>query len=108
MMRRAIRNLIENALRYGHRATVAARIEAGQAVITIEDDGPGIPANNLERVFEPFVRIESSRSRETGGVGLGLSIARTIVLAHGGEIALENRAEGGLRAIVRLPADARQ
>lgn len=102
-MRRALRNLIENAVRYGHRAVVAARVEAGEAVITVEDDGPGIPAENQERVFDPFVRLETSRSRETGGVGLGLSIARTIVLAHGGQITLENRTEGGLRAIVRLP-----
>ncbi len=106
-MRRAIRNLIENALRYGQRARVSARIEAGEAVICIEDDGPGIPAENLERVFDPFVRLESSRSRETGGVGLGLSIARTIILAHGGEIALENRKEGGLAVTVRLPVAGR-
>lgn len=102
-MRRAIRNLIENALRYGTRAGVSASAEAGAAVICVEDEGPGIPAESLERVFDPFVRLETSRSRETGGTGLGLSIARTIVLAHGGEVALENRAEGGLRATVRLP-----
>lgn len=102
-MRRVIRNLVENALRYGKQATVTAHTEAGTAVINIDDDGPGIPAESLERVFDPFVRLETSRSRETGGVGLGLSIARTIVLAHGGEITLKNRAEGGLRATVRLP-----
>ncbi|MDE3081300.1 MAG: HAMP domain-containing protein, partial [Paracoccaceae bacterium] len=105
-MRRAVRNLIENALRYGTRATVSAREDVGGVTITVEDEGPGIPPESLERVFDPFVRLETSRSRETGGIGLGLSIARTIVLAHGGQIALENRPEGGLRAIVRLPTDA--
>ncbi|MBI1220762.1 MAG: HAMP domain-containing protein [Rhodobacteraceae bacterium] len=105
-LRRAARNLIENALRYGHRATVMARSEAGSVVIVIEDEGPGIPAESIARVFDPFVRLETSRSRETGGVGLGLSIARTIVLAHGGDIGLENREEGGLRAVVRLPLAA--
>ncbi|MDE3121373.1 MAG: HAMP domain-containing protein [Paracoccaceae bacterium] len=105
-MRRAVRNLIENALRYGTRATVSAREDVGGVTITVEDEGPGIPPESLERVFDPFVRLETSRSRETGGIGLGLSIARTIVLAHGGQIALENRPEGGLRAIVRLPTQA--
>lgn len=106
-MRRALRNLIENALRYGTRATVSAHEDTGGVAITIEDEGPGIHAENLERVFDPFVRLETSRSRETGGIGLGLSIARTIVLAHGGQIVLENRPEGGLRAIVRLPTATR-
>ena len=69
----------------------------------VDDDGPGIPENELEAVFQPFHRVEASRSTETGGVGLGLSIARGVVDAHGGEIRLENRAEGGLRATVTLP-----
>lgn len=107
-MRRAIRNLIENALRYGKRATVTAQIEAADVVITIADDGPGIPDESLDQVFDPFVRLETSRSRDTGGVGLGLSIARTIVLAHGGDIKLVNRPEGGLNAVVRLPVDTIQ
>ncbi len=102
-MRRALRNLIENAVRYGHRATVSATRHNGFAVILIEDDGPGIAQQEMDRVFEPFVRLETSRSRETGGVGLGLSIARTAILAHGGGITLENRAQGGLRVTVTLP-----
>ena len=73
------------------------------AVITIDDQGPGIPDTDLERVFDPFVRLEGSRSRDTGGTGLGLSIARTILQSHGGDIVLSNGPEGGLRAIISLP-----
>jgi two-component system, OmpR family, sensor kinase len=72
----------------------------------IDDKGPGIPASELERVFEPFVRLESSRSRATGGAGLGLAIARTIARGHGGDVRLENRPDGGLRAILSMPAAA--
>jgi hypothetical protein len=71
--------------------------------VIVDDDGPGIPSADLERVFEPFVRLEGSRSRETGGAGLGLSIARSIFRAHGGDLRLENRPDGGLRAIGTLP-----
>ena len=102
-MRRAIRNLVENALRYGGGVTVSTQATDGTAVLSVEDAGPGIPSESLEKVFDPFVRLEISRSRETGGAGLGLSIARTIVHAHGGEITLSNRPEGGLRAEIRLP-----
>ncbi|KDB01672.1 hypothetical protein U879_21155, partial [Defluviimonas sp. 20V17] len=107
-MRRALRNLIENALRYGQRARITASVDKADAWITIDDDGPGIPDASLERVFDPFVRLEGSRSRETGGTGLGLSIARTIVHAHGGEITLRNRPEGGLQAQIRVPLGAGQ
>lgn len=103
-MRRVLRNVIENALRYGGNAAVAARHDAQTVVITVTDDGPGIPEAELERVFEPFYRLEQSRSRDTGGSGLGLSIARTIVQAHGGRITLANRAGGGLRVRIELPA----
>ena len=72
--------------------------------IIIEDNGPGLPESELERVFEPFVRIETSRNRETGGTGLGLSIARTILRAQGGDVRLQNRGEGGLRTIITLAA----
>nr|WP_272210336.1 HAMP domain-containing sensor histidine kinase [Marinicella sp. W31]MDC2876206.1 HAMP domain-containing sensor histidine kinase [Marinicella sp. W31] len=103
-MRRALRNLLENAVRYGQRTTISAIAENGQAVIFIDDEGPGIPDESMVRVFDPFVRLEKSRSRDTGGVGLGLSIARTTVLAHGGKISLSNRSEqGGLRVTVELP-----
>ena len=69
----------------------------------IEDEGPGVPEADLERVFEPFVRLDGSRSRDTGGAGLGLAIARTIVRGHGGDVRLENREGGGLRVTVALP-----
>ncbi|MDP2621967.1 MAG: ATP-binding protein [Hyphomicrobiales bacterium] len=105
-VRRALRNVIENAVAYGGAAQI--RLEAGpdQARIVVEDGGPGLPEEDLERVFEPFVRGEASRSRETGGIGLGLAIARTILRGHGGNVTLENRAEGGLRAILALPMRA--
>ena len=104
-LKRALRNLIENAFTYGKRAGVSLETVPEGNRIRIEDDGPGIPEAELERVFAPFVRLEESRSRETGGIGLGLAIARSIVRAHGGELTLENRPEGGLRASVFLPND---
>lgn len=102
-MRRALRNLMENALAYGTSARVRLEERPADVRLTIDDEGPGIAEPDLERVFEPFVRLEGSRSRETGGVGLGLAIARSIVRGHGGEIRLENRAPVGLRATVALP-----
>lgn len=102
-IRRALRNLVENAVRYGERARVTLRREGEEAVVEVDDDGPGIPPDKLEEVFEPFVRLDPSRSSETGGVGLGLAIARGIARAHGGEVSLANRPEGGLRARLRLP-----
>ena len=103
-LRRALTNLIENAVRYGGAARVRVAREAGEVRVTVDDDGPGIPPGELERVFEPFVRLDPSRSRDTGGAGLGLSIARSTVRAHGGDVRLENREGGGLRAVVALPA----
>ena len=103
-LNRAIGNLVDNALRYGGSATVRLNGGGSEALVAIEDQGPGIPPERLEAVFEPFVRGEESRSADTGGAGLGLAIARNIVRAHGGAITLENRAEGGLVATVRLPA----
>ncbi len=83
------------------------------AIVEVDDDGPGVPASDIERAFEPFHRLESSRSRETGGAGLGLAVVRAIARGHGGEVTLQNRPEGGLRARVCLPlalkgADARR
>jgi len=101
-MRRALRNLIENAQRYGGEAVIGLSRMGSDVVISIDDKGPGIPDADLSRVFEPFTRLEQSRSRETGGVGLGLPIARAILHAHGGTVELTNRAEGGLRATVTL------
>ena len=102
-LRRAIGNLIDNASFHGVRGRVRVEPGAEQVTIVIDDDGPGIPAAELERAFDPFVRLEGSRSRETGGAGLGLAIARGIVRAQGGDVKLENRPEGGLRATVSLP-----
>ncbi|OOY05877.1 two-component sensor histidine kinase [Thioclava sp. F28-4] len=101
--RRALRNVIENAVRYGGSATVGWQVLGEDIEITISDKGPGIPASDLERVFDPFVRLEESRSLETGGHGLGLSIARSILHGQGGEISLANHPGGGLVATVRLP-----
>jgi signal transduction histidine kinase len=104
-LKRAIGNLIENAVQYGRRARISLEDAASGPVIAVEDDGPGIPEERLEEVFKPFVRLETSRNRTTGGTGLGLAIARSIVLGHGGELVLSNRREGGLRAEIRLPAE---
>jgi signal transduction histidine kinase len=102
-VRRAVRNLIENALRYGERARVGVAMERDFALVSVEDDGPGIPSSDIDRVFEPFVRLETSRSAQTGGYGLGLSITRWIARGHGGDVFLRNRNGGGLSAVVRLP-----
>lgn len=93
-LRRALRNLIENAVRYGERARVSLRTLADGVEIVVEDDGPGISEEDAERVFQPFQRLEVSRNRDTGGVGLGLSIARSIVRNHGGDITLVREAKG--------------
>ncbi len=101
-LKRAVRNLVENAVRYGGRARVTCTSGPAGLAIVIEDDGPGIPQEAMERVFDPFVRMEDSRSRETGGIGLGLSIARDVVRHHGGDIQLANTGHG-LRATILLP-----
>src|SRR5882757_5507574 len=101
-LRRCLTNLIANAVKFGSQASVL--VEDGSAlVIRVRDDGPGIPAEELERVFEPFYRLESSRNRDTGGSGLGLSIARDVVQAHGGSLVLANLPVRGLEAVVTLP-----
>jgi signal transduction histidine kinase len=102
-LKRAIRNLIDNAVKHGQLAQVAVNLAPESIVITIEDQGPGIAEQELERVFQPFYRIDASRNSETGGIGLGLAIALSIIQAHGGELALVNRKAGGLRASVTLP-----
>jgi signal transduction histidine kinase len=101
-LRRAIRNLVENSVRYGGGAKVYVSKQPSSIEIVIEDHGPGIPPALREEVFSPFFRLEKSRSRETGGVGLGMSIARAIVRHHGGDIELADN-QPGLRATVRLP-----
>jgi signal transduction histidine kinase len=103
LLKRCISNLIDNATVYGQRAEI--RVDQGPSELTIRvrDHGPGIPDAELEKVFEPFFRLEGSRSRETGGTGLGLSIARNIARAHGGDVQLRNHENGGLEAILTLP-----
>ena len=103
-LKRALNNLLGNAVRYGAVAMRAHLDEVrGKIVIEVLDRGPGIPAEQLEQVFEPFVRLDAARSQTEGGFGLGLTIARSCVRAHGGSLVLENRQGGGLRAIVQLP-----
>jgi signal transduction histidine kinase len=103
-LRRALNNLVDNAVRYAGHARIRLETAPASVLISVEDDGPGVPEAMLETLFEPFTRLEASRSSETGGVGLGLAIVRSSVRAHGGEVRLQNRPEGGLRAVVRLPA----
>jgi signal transduction histidine kinase len=104
-LRRALRNLIDNAVRYGGKARVSLASEGRSAVVRIEDDGPGIPEGEIAAMMEPFARGEASRNRETGGAGLGLTLARAIAEQHGGTIRLRNRDGGGLVAELRLPLD---
>lgn len=102
-MRRAIRNLVDNALKYGERARVSLTEDAGHAVIAVADDGPGIAPERIAEMLEPFTRAEESRSRETGGAGLGLALAKAMVTQQGGELKLVNGPAGGLVAQIILP-----
>ena len=104
-IRRAVRNLIQNAVAYGKKADVRLDATDGRYQIIVEDEGPGIPAADQQRVFEPFVRLEASRNTETGGSGLGLTLVKLIAEGHGGTIELENRPECGLRARLVLPLE---
>lgn len=107
--KRVLSNLVSNAVRYGHAADIRVallpgrRPGRGQVRVTVDDQGPGIPPEQLESVFKPFVRLDASRSRHTGGVGLGLYIARELAHRQGGTLTLSNRPEGGLRAELTLP-----
>ncbi|RKE65776.1 ATP-binding protein [Pseudorhodoplanes sinuspersici] len=102
-LKRALTNLIDNAVKYGKRAHLSLHAMANSVEIIIDDDGPGIPEDEIERVTQPFYRVEGSRSRDTGGAGLGLAIAQSIVQVHGGSLTLSNRPKGGLRATLVLP-----
>lgn len=104
-LKRALANLIGNAVRYGGSARTTLTPVAGGVRITVDDDGPGIPEDELDTVFRPFYRLEGSRSRQTGGAGLGLALVRSVVVAHGGVVSLANREGGGLRASIVLPRD---
>jgi signal transduction histidine kinase len=102
-LRRCLGNLVDNAVVYGQRARIRVEDDPKALTLRIRDDGPGIPEPMLERVFDPFFRLEGSRSRDTGGTGLGLSIARNIARAAGGDVSLRNLPEGGLEARLVLP-----
>jgi len=102
-LKRCLANVLENAVKYGKSARVIVDDDDTRLEIRIQDEGPGIPQAELKKVFEPFYRVENSRSRETGGTGLGLTIARGIVEAHGGQLSLRNREEGGLEVTLKLP-----
>jgi len=102
-LRRLIQNIVDNAIKYGSRADIRADVSQHFVEIDIEDEGPGIDPTHHESIMEPFVRLERSRNRSTGGAGLGLAIARGIAEAHGGHIGLKNRGERGLRVSITLP-----
>jgi protein-histidine pros-kinase len=102
-LRRALWNLIENGIKFGNEVDIRIAARADAFEIRVRDRGPGLPEDQLEKVFEPFYRLEASRNRETGGTGLGLSITRNLLRRQHGEVHLRNHAEGGLEAIVLLP-----
>lgn len=103
-LRRCITNLVDNAIKYGSRAAISAEANGGRVIVRVLDDGPGMPEDQLDAVLDPFVRLEASRSRETGGTGIGLTIARNIAQRFGGTLTLKNRVEGGLEASLVLKA----
>ena len=102
-LRRMVSNLLDNAVKFGDRARARVYSQDHAAIIEVDDDGPGLNGTDQDRMFEPFYRGEPSRSRETGGAGLGLAVVRSVARAHGGDAALENLPGGGLRARARLP-----
>ncbi len=105
LIRRALRNLIGNAIKHGGSVALSLSKQAGKLSVFVDDNGPGIPEQNMEDMFIPFSRAEQSRNRATGGTGLGLTISRAIARSHGGEVILENRPSGGLRAVLELIGD---
>jgi two-component system osmolarity sensor histidine kinase EnvZ len=101
---RLITNLVSNALRHAASVRILAKHDGRWLTVTVEDDGPGIPADMREEVFKPFVRLDTARNIDAGGTGLGLAIARDIARSHGGDILLSDSEMGGLRAMIRIPA----
>jgi len=101
-LKRTFSNLLDNAIKYGKTAHVQLALKDDKVIVTIDDEGPGIPSSEMMKVFDPFYRLEQSRSKKTGGTGLGLAIARDVIRAHGGDIVLSNLPQGGLRATVTL------
>jgi len=104
LLTRAVRNLVDNAVRYAGSARIGSTIEGDRLIITVDDDGPGVPENELENVLRPFARLDRSRNRQTGGAGLGLAIALSVARLHGGGLDLNNRPGGGLSATLWLGA----
>jgi two-component system osmolarity sensor histidine kinase EnvZ len=102
-LRRCLGNLIANGARYGTHVWLTSRLATGGVDILVDDDGPGIPPDERDHVFQPFIRLDSSRNQTTGGIGLGLTIARDVARSHGGDVRLETSPHGGLRARVHLP-----
>ena len=102
-LRRCVGNLLANAARFGKHVRLAGAIHDRQLIITVEDDGPGIPADKREDVFKPFVRLDDARNLDETGTGLGLAIAQDIVHGHGGKIELSDSELGGLKAVVKIP-----
>lgn len=105
-LRRALDNVVDNAVRYGERARIGLAIADATLELQVDDDGPGLSPDAVERAFAPFTRLETSRNRNTGGTGLGLTIARRVIEAEGGQIGLETRPGGGLRVRITLPRPA--
>jgi signal transduction histidine kinase len=103
-LRRILSNLTDNAIRYGGQAELALKAEGGRVIIEVADRGPGIAADDLERMLAPFERLEPSRGREAGGAGLGLAIVKALVDHHGGDFTMNNRPGGGLMAQVSMLA----
>lgn len=107
LLARAVGNLLRNAQKYGARRIALSARHGTQIEIVVEDDGPGVPEADRERIFEPFYRLDRSRDRATGGFGLGLSIAQKALALHGGTIRVEQSALGGARFVIAFPASAR-
>lgn len=104
LLTRAVRNLVDNAVRYAGSARIGSAVEGDRMIITVDDDGPGVPEGQLENVLRPFARLDRSRNRQTGGAGLGLAIAMSVARLHGGSLDLRNRPGGGLTATLWLGA----
>jgi len=101
-LKRAFQNLADNAVKYGERADISLQEKDGKIIVTIEDDGPGIPENERVRVFDPFYRVDPSRNLDTGGVGLGLAVTRSVIRAHGGEVSFKT-GKARFCLVVELP-----
>ena len=102
-LRRAVGNIISNAAKYGKNIAISLNYFDKNIEIIVEDDGPGIPKDKRDDVFKAFYRLEKSRNKETGGVGLGLSITKDVITSHGGTIKLDDSSLGGLKVVINIP-----